>query len=103
MNFKDHIKADLSTFLSLNEFADEHIIDEITVTAILDSTVQQEHPLSYAEGAFLSMVTLYVAASELGYIPKQDQRLNVDGKRWTIVHVAEEEGLLTLRLEANDT
>jgi hypothetical protein len=103
MNFKDQLQADLNTFLSQDEFADEHDIDGLPVMAVVDSSVQQEHPLSYAEGVFLSRITLFVARVILGYVPEEDQRMRVDGKRYRVDHVSEEDGMLVLRLEANDT
>jgi hypothetical protein len=107
MNFKDHIKADMTVFLNLNEFADEHDIDGLLLPALVDSSIQmpytQGQPYSHMDGVFLSQVTLCVERAELGYVPEEGQRMRVDGKRYRVDHVSEEDGMLVLRLEANDT
>lgn len=102
MNLKDQILIDnQQTFLNTNEFADIYIIDGVEVKASLDSATDSKHPLAYAEGVSLVTETLYVDVLELGYTPKQDSWIKVNGKDFKVVRVGSEKGILALYLEAN--
>ncbi|KGE20644.1 hypothetical protein [Paenibacillus wynnii] len=102
MNLRDQIRLDTqNTFLNLNEFADVHIIDGQSVKAVLDQATDDQHPLAYAEGISLVKAVLYVDSAELGYIPKQDQRMTIDGKGYFAVRVATDLGMMVISLEAN--
>ncbi|CAH1058856.1 hypothetical protein [Paenibacillus pseudetheri] len=104
VNLRDQIKIDNQrTFLNTKEFADIFKIDGKEVKAVLNSATDSKHPLAYAEGVSLVTETLYVDELELGYIPEQGQRMNVNGKMRTLIRVASEKGMLALYLEANVT
>lgn len=104
MKLREQILIDNQrTFLNTNEFADIFIIDGVPVKAVLNAATDNKHPLAYAEGVSLVTETLYVDELEMGYIPEQGQRMNVNGKTRTLIRVASEKGILALYLEANVT
>lgn len=103
MSFKNQIQQDLAVFFNQDEFADTHTIDGKPVKAIIEESTLTGHPLPYAEGVFLSRQTVYIARSELGYLPEEGQRINLDGKYRAVGHAVEEDGMVILQLEANET
>lgn len=102
MNLREQILIDNQrTFLNTNEFADLYIINGAEVKASLDSSTDSKHPLAYAEGVSLVTDVLFVDLLELGYKPKEDEWLNINGTDHRVVRVASEKGMLTIYLEAN--
>lgn len=102
VNLRDQIKIDNQrTFLNTNEFADLYIINGKPVKVVLNAATDNKHPLAYAEGVSLVNDTLHVDVLELGYTPKQDEWLNINGTEHRVVRVASEKGMLAIYLEAN--
>ena len=96
MGFKAQVAADASTFLNVEEFGDLRSLDGGgPVPCVLDDQVRSEHS---AEGVFLSESTLHVRASALGAVPVITQRMTVDGRPANVQHVAENMGMLAIRL-----
>lgn len=102
MNLRDQILIDNQrTFMNVNEFADTFRIDGVEVKASLDSATDSKHPLAYAEGVSLVADVLYVDVLELGYTPKQDSWMNINGNDYKVIRVGSEMGMLVIYLEAN--
>jgi hypothetical protein len=101
-SFKNQVASDIGVFLNENEFADKHVIDDHEVIAIIDESVDVQHPLGYVEGVSLIQKTLYVSVSELGYRPEEGQWLVLNGQRLIIKHIGDEDGVLVIKLEANE-
>lgn len=105
-SFKDQIAQDISAFINADEFAGDHVIDGRVLTVIVvedssDNIYRNKHPLAYAEGVSLVRKVLYISEVELGYIPIQDQYMTLDGRRYQVTMVGDEEGVLVITLEAN--
>lgn len=101
-SFKDFLKYDVKrTFLNVNEFADTHIIDKKQITAIINDDTEDQNPLSYAEGVSLVKKTIYLDPDDLGYVPVQDQRMEIDCEYYTVAFVGKEDGMLVIKVEAN--
>lgn len=101
MSFKDHIAADIATFINSDEFADEHTIDGVTLPAVVDSEEATGAPLSYAEGVFADKKTVYVNAEKLGYLPVEEQLMQLDDVQYIVRQVNKEMGMLVIKLERN--
>lgn len=105
--FRDRLAADLhATFLNPNEFADEHTIDGRRLVCLLDDnellerkTVAKEG--QHMDGLFLADKLLYLPAAEYGAPPKPGRMMELDGKTYRVVDVADESGMYSVLLEAN--
>jgi hypothetical protein len=98
--FSDQLAADLPVFLNPEEFGKVRSIDLDgapvgSVACVLDD----ERVPDDAAGVYRSESTLWLKASDLPSLPVITQRIAVDGKLGTVVHVDEADGMLSLRLQ----
>ena len=108
MSFKDWAVTDLSTFFSLDEFADVHNIDGVEMTAVIDKDVLMERArkssadLYHAtDGVYVDQVFLFVRKSDLQDRPVNGQSMRVDGEIYLVLDCAENFGVFEITLEAN--
>ena len=107
--FKEMVAADIEkVFLNLDEFGEEHNLNGTTCICILqdesvveDLSIDQQMSQSYA-GLFGSRVLVNCKASDLPEVPVTDQSFRVDGKLHIVESCANDMGMLTIQLIAND-
>lgn len=102
--FKDFIPLDNNrVFINTNEFAEIHNIDGEDLPIVFDTDILNERPLQHAEGVYLSHVVIFIDKKALGYIPVQNQEITVDDVIYTVMKVSDDNGLLEITLEANES
>lgn len=105
--FRDQLAADLqATFLNPDEFAEEHTIDGRKLVCMLDDNELLERKTvakdgQHMDGLFLADKLLYLPVAEYGAPPKPGRMMELDGKVYRVVDVADECGLYSVYLEAN--
>ena len=109
--FKDQVAIDNNvTFMNLDEFADEHVINSKKMTVIIDSNemIDREKRYQYkrslyADGVYLKELLIYVKADEFGPLPAVNHSLVLDGRTYLVTDAINEDGLYSISLQANDT
>ena len=99
--FKAAVQNDIKgTFLNMDEFADTHVINGVTVQCVIDTDIISEgHP--ELQGVFLNTLTIYVSASDIT-APVEGELLYLDSKMHIVRRVSEEQGMLVITVEANE-
>lgn len=104
-SFKDILQRDIDEiFFNLEEFSDTHVIDGVSMTAMIDDMehIEREKKMkSNMDGIHVRQVLLYVKASEFGALPAQGRILTLDKRKYTILDAVDEGGVYTITLEAN--
>jgi len=107
--FKDQVASDIqNVFLNSDEFATPHLIDGREIMVIVDENpndprslnMGHQSALEYGGSTSIRTLVIYVDPLELGYEPRVDTHLNFDGKVYNVRHVATEDGLYRITLEA---
>lgn len=106
MGFKDQVAADIANvFINFDEFADNHVINGVSVLAVLDSDINQARAfnrlISVNDGVSLQLVSLFVKLSDFGYQPVEGEHMTVDGKGYFVSECLENIGVLEIKLKAN--
>ena len=100
--FKDIVAKDIrSVFIQDEEFAEDHDIDNVTLSVVVDYDVINDQPIVHSEGTYLQRFTFFVCESELGYVPVEQQLMTFDGRQCIVVRVSSDMGLLGVTLEGN--
>jgi hypothetical protein len=108
MALKDVIQNDLSVFFSLDEFAEYIDIDGQQVLAIIGPDQFNERPrhpeelYNITDGIYQSSITIFVKSADLEK-PMIGQRMRIDGKKYSVVSVSEESGVLKISVMANES
>jgi len=101
LNFKRWVDWDIdNVFINGEEFADSHLIDGRELSCVVDSDLYQKRNSIAPGSVFASRLMLHISAEVLGYKPKQDQLMIVDGGRYIVLEVAENMGMFTITMEA---
>lgn len=104
--FKDLIKSDVTNiFINNDEFSEIHVIDGEEMDAIIDSNELIERTKSEKDnmdGIYTKKILIYVKEEQFGAPPKYGATLDVDNKSYTVCDVANECGIYSITLEAND-
>lgn len=104
MNFKAQVQLDnLTTFLNPNEFGEEHDIDGVMITVVMDQELINKRSQVMAEGTYISRLVLFVRLVDLGYMPVEGQMMRVDNSPYLVVQVGHDMGILSVTLEGNQT
>lgn len=106
MSFKDQLIADLdSVFFNDEEFASDHFINGYSVRCVVDDNTNQERSYSKADGlndgVFVAIVTVYLKTSDFAYRPVQGEQLTLDNQGYLVVSTSESDGMLEIKLQAN--
>lgn len=101
---KEQIALDISHFLNVNEFADEHDLNGTTCICVIQSVKAQD---DYSESVYnAELVKDYLQVdcreSDLPEVPTFGQAFTVDGELYLVASVAQNMGMVTIKLEAND-
>ena len=104
-SFKDMLASDLdSVFFNLDEFASYEQIDGRSLQCIIrDESLKERSSTANYEGFYNDVIFLYISESVLGFVPKKDLRMNINGKNYTVDHTISSAGLLTVTLSRNAT
>lgn len=107
--FKDMVAADRDkVFLNLDEYAEEHNLNGTDCNCILqDESVAEElqtadnFSQTYA-GLYGSRILVNVKTEDLPEVPVEGQSFYVDNKLYLVESSANDMGMLTIQLVAND-
>ena len=110
MNFKEQLQRDIKgVFHNTNEFAEEtefyYSGEYYKVPVVLDYEGAQDRkkPSSdNTDGIFRVDVKMYVAFSDLNFMPRQGAKIEIGDNYFQIVKVADEAGEIILDLERLD-
>ncbi len=107
MKFKDMVQRDIrNVFLNPEEFGESHIVDGEEMNIIIDENelVQREKKYkAMAEGLHTKQLLIYVSAGEFGEPPLIGRLLELDGEYYWVTDVADEGGIYSISLEANES
>ena len=106
LTFRRMLREDVcKVFLNADEFAGRHVIDGRPVRAILDEQcagLDGGAADGFGDVSGLGLLradcVLYVAGTSFPR-PQPEQRLAVDGRFFTVIDVAEQDGLLRINLQ----
>ncbi len=107
-SFKDYCKNDVNVFLNIEEFGEEHILDDRKIAMIIDEDLINERQnrkraTEYAEGVFAKEISLFVRSTDLYEIPVYGQMVTLDGKGFFVNGVSKSAGITEIELVANES
>lgn len=103
---QDYFASDLNVFLNTDEFAEVHNIDGIDLPAVIDSDEMKTYSNNKSEqydGIYAGRLVVYVEAAGLPDRPVFDQQIRLDGSLYLVVECTEDNGILKIVLEANES
>lgn len=106
LSFKDIIQQDnKNVFLNPEEFGEIHNVGGKDLLVIIDENEQIERDKRYkntlAEGLFKKQFLFYVMLEDIGFIPAPGRMMTFDGNPYTVTDSTNEEGILSISMEAN--
>lgn len=97
---RDYFAGDLENMINIDEFAEICKVDGKDMPIVKDNDLLQEKKLKHGgEGLFRGEVLFHVSKTEFETKPIADRMMRLDGAIYSIVDVAEEEGMYTITLE----
>jgi hypothetical protein len=105
--FKDMVAADMdAVFLNLDEFADEHDLNGTVCACIVESPskrerFQQGKDYEGYEVVHGATVTVHAKKSDVGEVPAEGERFDLDGEIHYVAFCVEHMGMLSIELRAN--
>lgn len=104
--FKDMISNDIkNTFLNVDEFSDEHLINGKKIPCQIDENEAVERQTRSVkintDGIYKKQKLIYVAASDFGKLPYIGRIIDLDNRDYRVVDAIEESGIHSITLEAN--
>jgi len=104
MSLKELIFNDIdSVFLNLDDFAEEHEVNGITLLCIVDDDRLIERTDAAAQGTYLGEKLLFLKASDLPGKPSVGFRMTLDGELYYVRACAENMGMYEIRLGTTRT
>lgn len=107
MGFKDMVKRDIgNVFLNPEEFGGLHVVDGKEMNIIIDENELVRREKKYktlAEGLHKKQLLIYVSGEEFGSPPLIGGMLELDGDYYEVADVADEAGIYSISLEANES
>lgn len=101
-DFKAMVEADRRrTFLNLDEFGTEHMVDGKKITIAVDEEALKELTGGQKLGIAESSLLFYAAAEDLPARRPAGEGLNVDGREYIILDWSEDTGIATVALGQN--
>lgn len=100
--FKEQGSFDIkATFLDLGEFAEQHEINGVSYTCIVQQVSSNDELTinrnsDYYPGLYGNVKTINIAKDDLPEVPVYSQRIWLDGDIFTVESVADDMGLLTV-------
>lgn len=109
MSFKEMVFGDIdNVFLNLEEFADPHNLNGTDCVSILQDISVAESLSTGAgttqtyPGIYGSRMQVNCKKSDLPEVPVTDQVFTIDGKVYLVESCADDMGMLTIQLVANE-
>jgi len=106
ISMKDVIFQDLNTFINIEEFADLHQVNGITMPVVIDADILKQR-FSYRDipmdGVYTGKLVIFLKTANLGKPPAIGSILRLDDNMYLVADVSEANGILELTLEANET
>jgi hypothetical protein len=108
MSFKECLEKDITVFLNIKEFGEEHILDDHKIAMIIDEDIINERQnrkraTEYVEGLFAKEISLFVRSIDLPEIPVHGQMVILDGKKFFVNGVFNSNGVTEIELVANES
>ena len=106
--FRDMVAADIGdVFLSMDEFAEEHMLGGISCNCVVQSPTARETFLQsekYAgyDGVHGKTIVVHVAKDSLGEVPVEGQRLDLDGEILLVASCVDDMGMLSIELHGEE-
>ena len=104
MSLKDILQEDLnSVFFDLDEFAETHLVNGVEMNIIIDSNELGERKATsgkHYDGAYSSIMLMYVKAEEYGAKPKVGSMIVLDQKHYKVTDVVDEGGVYSITMGA---
>ena len=107
--FKEFVATDISqTFINGDEFAEPHNINGVDdIMCVIDDDIIQERSSysysEYAEGVFQSQKMVFVSVADLPERPVKGELFRLDGELYQVFECVENNGMLEITIQANDT
>lgn len=102
---KDYIKDfDLDTFISMDEFAEDHQINGETIKCVVDTDIFDERSTLSGDrsgGVFKDSISIFIKMSDIEK-PLIDEMMTVDDDRYRVVEVKENMGMYEIVLSQYD-
>ena len=90
--FKDYAQDfDLDTFINLDEFADDHLINGILLKCVIDNDIFDERSTLSGDrsgGVFKDMISIFIKKEDIEK-PLIDEMITVDDEDYRVVEVKE--------------
>lgn len=106
--FKDAVDADsMDVFINEDEFAEEHDLNGTVCKAILqdisvaETDIAARNRIAYS-GIYGSRLVVNCLKADLPEVPVSGSGFSVDGKFWLVESCADDMGILTIQLVANE-
>ena len=102
---KDYIKDfDLDTFINMEEFADNHVINGEAIKCVVDTDIFDERSTTAGDrsgGVFKDTISIFIKMSDIAK-PLIDEMMTVDEDDYRVVEVKENMGLYEIVLSQYD-
>ena len=102
---KDYIKDfDLDTFINMDEFADDHVINSETIKCVVDTDIFDERSTLAGDrsgGVFKASISIFIKMADIEK-PLIDEMMTVDDDHYRVVEVKENMGLYEIELSQYD-
>lgn len=102
---KDYIKGfDLDTFINMEEFADDHVINGETIKCVVDTDLFDERSTTAGDrsgGVFKDTISIFIKMSDIEK-PLIDEMMTVDDEDYRVVEVKENMGMYEIELSQYD-
>lgn len=102
MSFKDIVREDIqAVFFNLDEFAEEHTIDGRKMVCIIDQDANVASAVQSVMGVYAANRRIYVKEEDMKVLPREANRLNLDGRFFFVTDARAEMGVFVIELQAN--
>lgn len=105
-SFKELVREDIKrTFLNPEEMGEEHLLNGVRVMVVIDEQelVEREKKYKGVNGELhMKQLFFYIAAEDFGPLPAPGKIINMDNKDYIITDAANEDGIYSISLEANE-
>ena len=102
---KDYIKDfDLDTFINMDEFAEDHQINDKTIKCVVDTDIFDERSTLSGDrsgGVFKDTISIFIKMSDIEK-PLIDEMMTVDDDNYRVVEVKENMGMYEIVLSQYD-
>jgi hypothetical protein len=101
VSFKNHIAADISTFIDADEFADSVMIDGISLSVVIDAERLKERAATEYGGVTTGMILYFIPVSAFSSRPSVGSSQRFKNRMMYIEDVREDNGVYEVILNQN--